>query len=152
KGGRDGLREMNEIDRLGVKHAVAIGEMVHSAGSVEQPIDECAAFGSLRCLDDFAVGPNRRLEVRSRGAGLGGRRSRRRVKAGFASATGNAQRGDKRANNYDPGKAPARRSTPFGPSPIRSTISDRTQEATAWRNNPLRRGNEQLISAPLPRP
>src|SRR6516165_3766608 len=57
KWGRDRLREINEIDRLGVKDAVAIGKMVHSAGSVEQPIDECAAFGSLRCRDDFAVGP-----------------------------------------------------------------------------------------------
>jgi hypothetical protein len=79
--------------------------MVHSAGSVEQPIDECAAFGSLRCLDDFAVGPDRRLEVRSRGTGLGGRRSWRWVEAGFASATGKAERGDKRANSCDPGKA-----------------------------------------------
>src|SRR6516165_2782896 len=152
KWGRDRLREINEIDRLGVKDAVAIGEMVHGAGSVEQPIDERAAFGSLRCRDDFAVGPDRRLEVRSRRAGVGGRRSRRRVEAGFASASGKAERDDKRANSCDPGKAQAGRRTQFGPSSIGSTISDRTEEATAWRNNPLPRGNEELVSAPLPGP
>src|SRR5262249_1008555 len=58
--------------------------------------------------------------------------------------TGNAERGDKRANNYDPGKAQAGRRTQFGPSSIGSTISDRTQEATAWRNNPLPRGTSNL--------
>src|SRR5258708_14448127 len=152
KWGRDRLREINEIDRLGVKDAVAIGEMVHSAGSVEQPIDERAAFGSLRCRDDLAVGPDGRLEVRSRKAGVGGRRSRRRVEPGFASATGKAQRGDKRADSCDPGKAQAGRRTQFGPSSIGSTISDRTEEATAWRNNPVPMRSEEFISAPFPRP
>src|SRR5262245_9467317 len=107
--GRDRLREINEIDRLGVKDAVAIGEMVHGAGSVEQPIDGRAAFWSLRHRDDLAVGPDRRLEVRSRNAGVGGRRSRRWVEPAFASAAGEAERGDKRRPGWTTGKATDRR-------------------------------------------
>src|SRR5262249_60276232 len=73
KWGWDRLREISEIDRLGVKDAVAIDEMVHGRGSVEQPIDGRAAFWSLRRRDHLAVGPNRWLEVRSRNVDLGGR-------------------------------------------------------------------------------
>src|SRR5262249_57477131 len=92
EGGGDRVREINEIDRLGVKDAVAIDEMVHGAGSVEQSIDGRAAFWSLRHRDDLAVGPDRRLEVRSRNAGVGGRRSRRWGGARLSAAARHAER------------------------------------------------------------
>ena len=70
----------------------------------------------------------------------------------LSSAAGKAERGDKRADSCDPGKAQAGRRTQFGPSSIGSTISDRTEEATAWRNNPVPMRSEEFISAPFPRP
>src|SRR5262249_11799018 len=45
--GCDRLRQINEIDRLGGKHAVAIDEMVHGEDSVEQPVD---GGGPVRCF------------------------------------------------------------------------------------------------------
>src|SRR5262249_60471598 len=115
KWGWDRLREISEIDRLGVKDAVAIDEMVHGRGSVEQPIDGRAAFWSLRRRDHLAVGPNRWLEVRSRNVDLGGRRPRRGGEPAFWSAAHKAQRSDKRAHSCKPGKAQGGRRTQFGP-------------------------------------
>ena len=43
KGRADGLGEGREINRLGVKHAVAVGEMMHCPPSVEQPVEREAA-------------------------------------------------------------------------------------------------------------
>jgi hypothetical protein len=64
----DGLRKINEIDRLGAKDAVA-NEIVHGARSVEQPIDGRAPLRSLQRRDDLAVGPDCLLEVRAQHRG-----------------------------------------------------------------------------------
>src|SRR5262249_34427941 len=124
--GCDRLRGVNEIYRLGGKDAAAVDEMVHGAGSVEQPIEGRAAVLSLRDPGDLSVGADRRVEVRSRNAGVGGRRSRRWVEPAFASAAGKAERGDKRRHGCNPGKAQVRRRTQFGPSSIGGTIADQT--------------------------
>src|SRR5262249_35232926 len=103
--GCDSLRQINEIDRLGVKHAVAIDEMVHGEGSVEQPVDGRAPLRSLWRGDDLAVGPDRRFEARPRGTGIGGGRSRRRLEPALAPTARQAERGDEDGDGRNPGEA-----------------------------------------------
>src|SRR5262245_16245228 len=132
--GCDRLRDINEIDRLGVEHAVAVNEMVHGQGSVEQPVDGRAPLRSLRRRDDPAVRPDRRLEVGPRGTGVGGGGSRRRVEPALAPAARQPERGDQRADGCNPGEAQVGQGRQFSHSSIERTIADRTREATAWPN------------------
>jgi len=59
----------------------------------------------LRRRDDLAVGPDRRLEIRARNAGVDGGRGWRRVEPALAPAAGKSERGDERTDRCNPGKA-----------------------------------------------
>jgi hypothetical protein len=63
----------------------------------------------LRRRNHPAVGPDRRLKVRPRNAGVSGCRSRRWVESTLASTASKAERGDKGADNWNAGKAETKR-------------------------------------------
>ena len=106
-------------------------------GSVEQPIEGRAPFRSLRRRDDSAVGPNRRLKIRPRRAGVGGRRPRRWLKPTLASTARNAKRGYKRAHSCNPGKVQVDEELNLEPPSIGEIISGA--------------GGENMAEPPIPR-
>jgi len=83
----DGLRERVEADRLGVEDAVAIGEMVHRARSVEQDVERNTPFRAL--WHRFAV----RTDGRGPGGAAAGPGGRPRGPPGVRARTASHGRG-----------------------------------------------------------
>src|SRR5262249_56329517 len=84
--------------------------------------------------DDLAVGPDRRFEVRPRGTGIGGGRSRRRLEPALAPTAHQAERGDENGDGRNPGEAQVGQGRQFSHSSIEHSIANRMGEATAWPN------------------
>ena len=154
----DRLREIDEIDRLGVQDAVAIGEMVHGTlgGSVDAANRSACACGS---------GCGRRHAACRRARAPAARRpaAAQRWSVGRPSLPGGGSSPPLRPQPARPSAATSAPMTAIrtrrrsdrelnsGTPRIGGTIADRRSEATAWRTMPSPRGQE-FNGAPLPRP
>ncbi len=150
--GADGRRELDEIDRLGVQHAVAIGEMMHARlialsaavgtgwrsagrrrGSLDEPIDRGPPLGTRRRRGRPTIGAqsvpalgggHRRGAVRGHVL-VGHRRVGGRIEAGLAPTAGKAERGGECTNRRNPGKPAVEQQAQVGHSPsIRRIIAE----------------------------
>ncbi len=114
--GADRLRKIDEVDRFGVQHAVAVGEMVHGssrADSIDEPVDGSALSAGV------ARAPGRQRPTPGPGAGpaaIGGSKADapgRRIEPALASAAGKTERGDERSNGGNPAKRQVGEETQF---------------------------------------